>query len=59
MNKSETVTSALVIKAGSLRQRIRKGEISPGDAMEWIEMQKYRSPDMINWLRNRMRVSKS
>lgn len=55
MSKSETAT----IRAGSLRERVRAGKLKAQEVRDWLEVQKYRSPDMVRWLENRMRVSKA
>ena len=42
-----------MIEAGSLREKVKKGELAPKDVLEWLRKQEHVNPKFEAWLRRR------
>ncbi len=51
--KKEKATKKVVV-AGSMREKVKRGEVTAEDALAWLYGQEEQSRDLETWLRNRI-----
>jgi len=52
--KSKRKQKKVKLKPGSLRERVKKGDVSPSDTLAWLAGQSHKSVHLIAWLRKRV-----
>lgn len=47
-------TVVVLPEGGSLRQKVKKGQVSAAKALNWIQAQEHVNQNVVDWLRNRL-----